>query len=74
MQAAMHRLVGKKAFVTGGSRGIGAGIVCRLAREDAAVAFTYRGRRDAAERSRERLKNQVGRPLPFRRTAATQTL
>ena len=34
-------LKGKVAFVTGGSRGIGAAIVRRLAREGAAVAFTY---------------------------------
>ncbi|AXY72508.1 SDR family oxidoreductase [Paraflavitalea soli] len=37
----MKRLENKVAFVTGGSRGIGAGIVKRLAAEGAAVAFTY---------------------------------
>lgn len=37
----MQNLVEKVAFVTGGSRGIGAAIVRRLAREGAAVAFTY---------------------------------
>jgi len=36
-------LGGKVAFVTGGARGIGAAIVRRLARDGAAVAFTYRG-------------------------------
>src|SRR5579863_1216911 len=35
------RLLNKRAFVTGGSRGIGAGIVKRLAAEGAHVAFTY---------------------------------
>lgn len=34
-------LAGKVAFVTGGARGIGAAIVRRLARDGAAVAFTY---------------------------------
>ena len=36
-----NSLAGKAALVTGGSRGIGAAIVRRLASEDAAVAFTY---------------------------------
>ena len=34
-------LKGKKAMVIGGSRDIGAAVVKRLAREGAAVAFTY---------------------------------
>ncbi|NES10257.1 SDR family NAD(P)-dependent oxidoreductase [Pseudomonas laurentiana] len=38
---ATQTLQGKVAFVQGGSRGIGAAIVKRLAREGAAVAFTY---------------------------------
>lgn len=36
-------------FLTGGSRGIGAGIVAAAARQGFDVAFTYRERRDAAE-------------------------
>lgn len=43
------RLAGKKIFVTGGSRGIGAAIVRRLANEGAQVAFTYASRPDSAE-------------------------
>ncbi|MGE2729624.1 SDR family oxidoreductase [Mycolicibacterium vaccae] len=42
-------LGGKRAFVTGGSRGIGAGIVRRLAGEGAAVAFTYSASAGPAE-------------------------
>lgn len=37
----MQNLAGKVAFVTGGSRGIGAAIAKRLAREGAKVALTY---------------------------------
>jgi 3-oxoacyl-[acyl-carrier protein] reductase len=36
-----HQLEHKRALVTGGSRGIGAAIVKRLAREGAHVALTY---------------------------------
>ncbi|WP_181017607.1 3-oxoacyl-ACP reductase family protein [Zemynaea arenosa] len=45
----MADLSGKKAFVTGGARGIGAAIVRRLARDGAELAFTYVGSRDTAE-------------------------
>jgi 3-oxoacyl-[acyl-carrier protein] reductase len=44
----MPTLSGKVALVTGGSRGIGAAIVKRLAREGANVAFTFLESRKAA--------------------------
>jgi 3-oxoacyl-[acyl-carrier protein] reductase len=43
-----NALIGKVALVTGGSRGIGAGIAKRLARDGAAVAITYSRGADAA--------------------------
>jgi len=44
----MKRLANKVALVTGGSRGIGAGIVKRLSEEGATVAFTYASNSTAA--------------------------
>ena len=43
-----QRLQGKRALITGGSRGIGAGIVRRLAAEGADVALTYASSPDRA--------------------------
>ena len=44
----MSTLVGKKALVLGGSRGIGAAIVKRLAKEGAQTTFTYGSSEEAA--------------------------
>lgn len=43
-------LSGRIALVTGGSRGIGKAIVCRLAESGAKVAFVYQSNRDAADK------------------------
>jgi 3-oxoacyl-[acyl-carrier protein] reductase len=48
-------LTGKVAFVTGGSRGIGAAIVERLAAEGAKVAFTYVNAAEQANRVEEKV-------------------
>jgi cyclic-di-GMP-binding biofilm dispersal mediator protein len=45
----MATLTGKKALVLGGSRGIGAAIVERLATEEAITTFTYSGSAEAAQ-------------------------
>jgi len=49
VQAQVNHLAGKVAFVQGGSRGIGAAIAKRLARDGAAVALTYASSADKAQ-------------------------
>src|SRR5262245_12525340 len=46
-----QRLKNRRALVTGGSRGIGAAIVKRLAREGAHVALTYVSKPDDARKT-----------------------
>jgi len=46
----MSKLTNKVAVVTGGSQGIGAGIVRKLAEQGAHVVFTYNSNKEAAER------------------------
>ena len=52
----MTRMAGKKALVTGGSRGIGAATALRLAQEGADVAITYERARDKAEAVVEQIR------------------
>lgn len=60
----------KVAFVTGGSRGIGAAIVERLASAGAAVAFTYKSSEDAAQALAGRIEADGGRALALRADVA----
>jgi 3-oxoacyl-[acyl-carrier protein] reductase len=58
-------LAGKVALVTGGSRGIGAAIVKRLAQEGAAVAFTYASAKEKADEVVRAIEAEGGKALAF---------
>ncbi len=57
------KLAGKVALVTGGSRGIGAGIALRLAAEGAAVAITYSQSPGKAEAVVKAIEQDGGRAV-----------
>jgi 3-oxoacyl-[acyl-carrier protein] reductase len=68
-------LTGRKALVTGGSRGIGAGVVCALAKAGASVAFTHLGSdrgRQAAGKLVTELAETGGQVIDF--VAAAQDM
>jgi len=64
------KLNGKVAFVTGGSRGIGAAIVRRLAADGATVAFSYQSSADTAYALVREIEAAGGRALAVRADAA----
>ncbi|KOS04854.1 oxidoreductase [Flavobacterium akiainvivens] len=68
----MPTLKGKVALVTGGSRGIGAGIVSRLAREGANVAFTYVSSKEKAEELKNELEKLEVSVLPIKADTGNQ--
>jgi 3-oxoacyl-[acyl-carrier protein] reductase len=59
-------LEGKRAFVTGGTRGIGAAICEVFAREGADVAFNYNSRDDLAETTAAKVKAHNRRALSYK--------
>ncbi len=59
-------LAGKVAFVTGGSRGIGAAIVRRLVRDGAAVAFSYSSAAAPADELVRSIQSEGGRALALK--------
>ncbi|GLZ76059.1 3-ketoacyl-ACP reductase [Actinorhabdospora filicis] len=63
-------LTGKIAFVTGGSRGMGAAIVAELASRGATVAFTYLGSPERAETVVAEVAAKGGRAKAYRADAA----
>ena len=58
-------LEGKRAFVSGGTRGIGAAICEVFAREGANVAFNYYSSDDLAEEVKAKILESVGKPIPY---------
>jgi 3-oxoacyl-[acyl-carrier protein] reductase len=60
------KLGGKVAMVTGGSRGIGAAIAKRLAREGASVAITYASAQQKADEVVRAIRAAGGRALAIR--------
>jgi len=59
----MSNLQGKVALVTGGSRGLGAAIALRLAKEGAAVAITFTSKPDKAQEVVEAIQKNGGKAL-----------
>ncbi|MBI2618984.1 MAG: glucose 1-dehydrogenase [Ignavibacteriales bacterium] len=68
----MINLHGKVAFVTGGSRGIGAACALLLAQAGAHVAITYRLREKEGERIRKQISRLGKRCLLIRAVASSQ--
>jgi 3-oxoacyl-[acyl-carrier protein] reductase len=66
----VSELTGKVALVTGGSRGIGAAVARRLAREGAAVAFTYVTSADKAQAVAKQIDADGGRVLVIQADSA----
>ena len=62
----MSSLINKIAFVTGGSRGIGAAVVKKLAKEGASVAFTYASSKEKADELVSAIEIAGGKAMAIR--------
>ncbi len=62
----MEKLANKVALVTGGSRGIGAAIVKKIASEGAAVAFTYVSSEEKAQALANEIINNGGKAFAIK--------
>jgi 3-oxoacyl-[acyl-carrier protein] reductase len=70
VQAQVAPLVGKVALIQGGSRGIGAAIAKRLARDGAAVALTYANSADKAQEVIKEIETAGGRAIAIKADSA----
>ena len=59
-------LEGKRAFISGGTRGIGAALCDVFAREGADVAFNYHSRDDLAEEVKKKIEGHGRRALSYK--------
>ncbi len=69
----MATLAGKSALVTGASRGIGAAIAHRLAKEGAEVAITYSSSPDRAQQVVQQITDAGGRAMAIQADAVDQS-
>jgi 3-oxoacyl-[acyl-carrier protein] reductase len=72
MSDGQGKLHGRVAFVTGASRGIGAGIAVAFAEEGADVAFTYRSRDDKARAVAAAIERFGCQALPIKADASSE--
>jgi len=68
----MANLSGKSALVTGGSRGIGAAIVKRLASDGVQVAFTYSASPEQAQQVVDQVQKAGGKAIAVKADATDQ--
>lgn len=72
-QAVSNHLTGKVAFIQGGSRGIGAAIAKRLAKDGAAIALTYASSPDKAQDVVAAIEAAGGRAIAIKADSANAT-